>query len=484
MKSGKSLRRLLVPILLTPLLFIGCEKYGAGTTDNLDPVVTDKGTPVGEATSGTIDQNGGELLSSDGKIGIAIPAGALSGPTLISIQPVTGEAPLGLGMGYRLLPVGQTFTKPVKLTFTFDNQLLQNSPADFLWIVTQTSTGSWNALMKSVLDENSGSVSCETTHFSDWALARFIQLSITPAQTLLKKGESVQLKLIGFVRDRALTGEEELVPLVPITTDDDVLTPLTPIPPVESRLMDIRVKQWAMNGSPAPVSNTNGSLTGKGNSATYKAPNKKPSTNPVAVSASLETTNKEGKKSTLTVVSNIFIVESDLYLSLTVDGQSFLYYQYGFNAATPDDPNNYLLVNCGLSDGILGISAMEIFNASGMRNGLTLTFGSPAAGSRSMTCKTIASDDDMNFSFGMDGSSEYTFHYEKRTLNADDICETEWVCGDITFTLSAYEGTAQSEVAGTFSGTLFEDKPNYAEQCKMPDAHSIQGEFRLVIAGI
>jgi hypothetical protein len=49
------------------------------------------GTPNGAAVTKTIGAAGGELASSDGRLTVQVPAGALSAETSLSIQPVTSE---------------------------------------------------------------------------------------------------------------------------------------------------------------------------------------------------------------------------------------------------------------------------------------------------------------------------------------------------------------------------------------------------------
>lgn len=473
MKTFASRSFLTLSICSALFLYTGCKKNDPGNTLNGDPVITDTGTPVGESRSVTIDENGGDLVSADEKISINIPAGALPGPTEITIQPVSGEAPLGLGYGYRLLPHNLTFSKPVELKFSYDSQLLNNTPEDFLWIVTQAADGSWNALLKSALDPATKSVSCETTHFSDWALARFIDLTITPVSATVKKGESVKLALTGFLRDQSSSDDDELAPLIAISSDADGLTPLTPIPPVESRFMEFKVKKWNMNGSPAPVSNENGSLTAQSNSATYKAPNAIPETNPVAVSASLETTNKEGRKSSYDLVSNIRVGEY-LYLTLTIDGKKYTYYQYGIDGMIPpDDPENPGTVRCVFEDGDLVLYAGD--------NEINTFVGGikdPAVGTRIFDCETTGNG--MVYSI-VSTDTNYFNTYYKRTRTADGGCSTESVCGEMSFTLTSFEGTFNSIVTGSFSGKLYEDPLSYWESCTTSESHSVQGSFMLMI---
>ena len=470
MKTSASLSFLTVSICTMFLVLAGCQDNGPGDIPSGDPVITEIGTPVGESRSATIDQNGGALVSADAKISLDIPAGALSGATEITIQPVTGEAPLGLGQGYRLLPHGLTFAKPVRLKFWYDSQLLNNTPEDFLWIVTQAADGSWKALLKSAPDADSQSVTGDISHFSDWALARFVDLTITPVSPTVKKGESVKLELTGFLRDQP-SDDEELVPLAPITSDGDVLTPLTPIPPVESRIMQFKVKQWSMNGSPAPVSNENGSLSAQTGSATYKAPNGIPNTNPVAVSAGLETTNKEGRKSSYELVSNIRVGE-DLNLTLIVDGKTYTYYQYGIDGMTPsDDPENPGTVRCIFEDGDLVIYAGDDLHTTFVGG-----IESPSSGTRIFDCKTYR--DNMVFTFD---DANYFNTYYKRTRGTDGGCSIIYSCGEMSFTLTDFVSTFGSIVTGSFSGTLYEDKLGFDESCTTSEGHSIQGKFTLMI---
>ena len=480
MKNAAALL-LLAVFLLTAGVIISCGDHnGEPAPQSTDPIITAMGTPVGTASNATIGTTGGTLQSADGKLTVIIPTGALSSSTTISIQPISNEGPLGVGFGYRLQPEGINFSKPVTLKFHYDEQLLKGIPADFLWIVTQTSSGSWNALLKSVVDPDTKTVTIETTHFSDWALGRFIDLSLTPSASTIQKGQSVELRVAGFVRDKALPDNEELVPLAPITGDFDALTPLTPIPPVESRLMDFKIKGWTLNGASAPVSNSNGSLTASKNNATYTSPNKKPTTNPVAVSVTLESNNKEGQKSSYMLTSSISVVDSDLYLLLKIDGQSYEYFQYGLNGTVPPDPNNVWLVNCGLDDdNVLGIVAGLYINSIDIKYAFGLQIENPSEGTRALTCSLSDGMDDMEFVPALGGRSLNIYNVKRKIVN--DACDYEERCGDASSTFLTYTGNSNSIVWGYFSGKLYEDKPDYNDQCKSADEHTVEGEFRLVL---
>lgn len=461
----------------------------ACTEDNTEPdngttgdhIITAIGQPTGDKTTKIIGSSGGSLESADGMISLTIPEGALSADKEISIQPISNEAPLGLGKGYRLEPEGTIFSKPVELTIQYNEAMLAGTPGDFLWIVTQAANGSWSAALKSSVDKGSETVAVNIMHFSDWALGKFIDLSLTPSSKTLKKNESVALKIMGFSRDKETSEDDELVPLIPLNGDGDELVPLTPIPPVESHLMDFRVKGWTLNGATAPVSNSNGKLSVSGMTATYTAPNKIPSVNPVAVTVELEANNKEGVKTAFYLTSNISVLGSDLYLRVVFNGQTYEYYEYGFNGNIPSDPDNYLVVNCGLTDdGSLGIAASKIINGSTPVNGFGLSFANPAATSRRLTGINEDGQDDMTFQIFP--TENYMLDYTEYTKGANDICNYENKCSDVTVTITDYDPENQI-IRGYFSGELYEETTSeHGENCKTPDKHSISGEFNLYVA--
>lgn len=462
------------------LIVVSCsENSNDPTPQRLDPVITEVGKPVGTASSSSIGPQGGFLHSDDGKLTVSIPADALTAATTISIQPITNEGPLGVGLAYRLQPEGVTFKKPVTLTFHYDDNQVAGIPADFFWIITQAGNGSWNAMLKSVVDLGHKTVSTETTHFSDWALGRFINLALEPSASTIQKGSSVELRVAGFVRDQAIPEDEELAPLVPITGDGEGLTPLTPIPPIESRLMDFKVKQWTLNGLGAPISNSNGSLNATKNKATYKAPNTKPSTNPVAVSVTLESNNKEGRKSSYMLTSSISVVDSDLYLLLKVDGQTYEYFQYGINGAIPPDPNNMWMTSCSQDDDTFVIGA-GLYTPSEVKLVFVFQADNVFEGTKVLNCFNNGGYDDMEF-LPVVGGESFNLRYVERTPTDNNRCELESRCSDMALTLVTYKNEANSIVTGYFSGKLYYDPDDYHDQCKTSVAHTVEGEFRLVL---
>jgi hypothetical protein len=485
MNTNLKINKNYLAIVLIAMFIISCNKDDnpGNTNQNTDPVITGTGTPVGTKTTEIVGASGGTVSSADGNLSLIIPAGALSGETEVSIQPVTNEAPLGLGNGYRLEPEGTKFNTPVQLVFNYNDDLLDGTPEDFLWIVTQAGDGSWEAALRSKVDVIAKTVTFEASHFSDWALGKFIDFSLTPSSKTILKEQSVQLVLSGFSRDKETTDDDELVPLIPITGDEDELVPLTPIPPIESRLMDFRVKQWTLNGAAAPVSNTNGKLNASGTTATYTAPNKVPTVNPVAVTVELESNNKEGKKASYMVTSSISVVESNFYLLVELKGQKYEYYQYGFDGTIPPDPNNFSIANCGLTDGLLGIAATQMANGSDFVNGFALEFKNPSVTSRRLSGYNEEGEDDITFLFYP--SKAYMLDYTEYTYDADhDICNYEYKCSDITVTIIDYY-TDTHIIRGYFEGEIYDETTNENwNNCKTAEKHKIYGEFNLYVVNM
>ena len=64
----------------------------ASAQEKIIPVITAIGKPDGDKTEMTIGKEGGSFTSSDGKVRLIFPEGALSKKTTISIQPTINLA--------------------------------------------------------------------------------------------------------------------------------------------------------------------------------------------------------------------------------------------------------------------------------------------------------------------------------------------------------------------------------------------------------
>lgn len=468
--------------LVISILLVACGDSNDPSPDlgkvEADPVKTDRGVVTGPSVSQSVDASGGTVTSADGLLTVSIPAGALSTARVITIEPITNHVSLAVGGGYRLGPEGTTFSQPVTLTFKYNDVMLGGKPAETLWITTQNTDGSWSANIRSVVDEATKTVTAKTTHFSDWALGRFIDFGIAPQSHTLMVKASVSLALVGFAHSE--DSPDDLVPLTPIVDDGlEPLTPLTPIPPVASRLVQFRVKNWSLNGANAPVSNSNGSLNANGNAARYTAPDKRPAGGTVAVTAELETTNKEGNKQKLMVVSNITIIDSEYYLRVTLDGTDHVYIQYGFNGSVPSG-DAFGIVNGAFADGNLFGIAAGYSSSGNVTNIFLANFENPGVGTRSVSCTNNpdAHGDEVAFTYSPT-TGGLSNAYERK-WRENDTCKNEGLCASFTRTFTVYENKAMGDVEGTFSGVLYDIPTD--DECTTAAYHTVSGEFRLVRA--
>lgn len=183
-------------ILILVLLIVGfgCNLVPGG--ENSDEIVfgkTEVGTPIGEKVSKEIGSAGGSLASTDGKLTLTVPKGAVTENTLFSIQPITNTSESGIGTGYRLEPHDVKFTTPLELTIRFDENDLEGTVPEALALAFQDAEGAWQAPTKSRLDTNAKTFTVSTTHFSDWLLLK--RVAITPAKAKVFVGETLFIKV-------------------------------------------------------------------------------------------------------------------------------------------------------------------------------------------------------------------------------------------------------------------------------------------------
>ncbi len=155
---------------------------------------TEIGKPDGEPVSQKIGKDGGTLISSDNKITLIIPAGALLSETLISIQPTTNFAQESMGKAYQLEPSGIQFQKPAQLVFHYTDEEMDGQSPELMGVAWQDDNGAWKGLRKVNLDKISKTITANIKHFSGWCLAWAIFLK--PEKTRLKVSEFMVVWLI------------------------------------------------------------------------------------------------------------------------------------------------------------------------------------------------------------------------------------------------------------------------------------------------
>jgi hypothetical protein len=305
----KNLLNLLMSLGLI-LMIVSCKK----NQDVVDPTpdappgkptttgaVTPEGTPVGTAITATIGSAGGTIQSTDQRIRIVIPAGALTTNQTISLQPITNNCPAGAGQAFRLTPHGITFAKPAAITFQYNETDLNGTAPELIRIAYQTDKGSWLAPAVKSIDTTARTVTVQTTHFSDWGA--FKSMFIYPANSILSPGENVHLRVFQSVDIEKY--------------EDELVVPLPSLLPTKY------IEKWTLRGE--------GTLTHMHNEGDYYAPGKIPATNPAAVAVFLNrSATIDGKVyKDLQLITNLFVAPEGI--SVQVNEGSWQTYPGGAN---------------------------------------------------------------------------------------------------------------------------------------------------------
>lgn len=279
------------------LFFISCKKNATSSDKHFQPKPTPVGNVYGQATTGTIDAMGGAVSTPDGQIQVIIPAGALSGSTVISVQPVETTTPGGIGLSYRLLPHGIQFAKPVTIKFNYAHFLDSISLPDALAIAFQDEDRVWKIPTGYTLNKNNREISVQSRHFSDWSLLSY--LYVKPVNGVVYTGQQLELEV--------LTNAEITDDLKLKDTGVNILAPLGDGLPLDEK----HIKEWKLLGE--------GNLLPNGNTAVYTAPGEVPDRNPVEVTIQLKSS------ATLLLLTYITILPSK-GVWIKLDDKEWLHY--------------------------------------------------------------------------------------------------------------------------------------------------------------
>jgi hypothetical protein len=255
------------------------------------------GAPSGAAVSATIGAAGGRLVSADGALTVEVPQGAFAQNQIVSIQPIGNEALGGVGPAYRITPEGLDTPQPMTLYFHYDDAELQGTAAVFLSAGFQDAAHHWHRYRSPQRDAAAHVVSVQTRHFSDWSLLAGVQLR--PPAASVKVGESLPLQIMNC---RVADPDEA-------TDDDELLVPLIKrceATPLES----LSAGHWAVNGVDGGSAGFGTVVAGADKSigeATYTAPGKLPSGNPVAVS--VDVLDPADPTAATTIVSQVTVID-------------------------------------------------------------------------------------------------------------------------------------------------------------------------------
>ena len=116
-----------------------------------------------------VGTSGGALSSSDGKLAVEIPAGALPSDVAITTEPVAAPAEGAVSTVYEIGPTGTQFAMPVTLTLHYDATALNGAMPSSLRVATYAGNA-WQLLPGAVVDTQAKTVSGVTTHLSPYAI--------------------------------------------------------------------------------------------------------------------------------------------------------------------------------------------------------------------------------------------------------------------------------------------------------------------------
>ncbi|MFT3748734.1 MAG: hypothetical protein QM768_10470 [Agriterribacter sp.] len=192
----------------------------------------------------------------------------------------------GFGQAFRLLPHGNNFSKPVSISFVYDNADLEGTIPEAIGIACQDDKGVWRG-SAGIMDTVAGTLTFTTTHFSDWSL--FKSLELFPGSGSVNFNESLDMHVVNYLSD------DELPPLPGNTPK-----PTGPKKNITAKY----IREWKVGGGD--------SIKISGSTAIYTAPSNIPAKNPVAVSVVL---NRPGATQYI-LVSNVYIGPKGISFSI------------------------------------------------------------------------------------------------------------------------------------------------------------------------
>lgn len=254
-------------------------------------IATALGQPTGSAVTKVIGPDGGSLVTNDGLVQLAIPAGALTEATTVSLQPITNETPNGMGLAYRLLPADLKLAKAATLVTQFtDADLAGNTPGS-IGMAYQHPDKVWYSAVGQTVDAAKRQISAPITRFGDWSTYR---------QFVLRLKDRSDVNVIYYGETLAL----EINEILPVSTQNEA--------PIQSRIaqsIDPNRYAWNLDG--------HGKLKEVKREGLFTAPTYHPDQNPVTITATVIPANSTQK---ITLKQDVFVGAG--YIRYTFNGQS------------------------------------------------------------------------------------------------------------------------------------------------------------------
>ena len=250
--------------------------------------ITAIGKPDGEKTEMKIGKEGGSFVSSDGKVRLIIPEGAVSKKTTFSIQPTTNLMPNGNGKAYQMEPSGINFQKSLQIIFYYTDAETKDNSSELLAIAMQDEKGQWSAPNKITTDTVAKIITAEILHFSSYVL--YADASIYPESARLKVNGTLRLRITDI-----------------INIHDGVDAPF-----LATKNNYKSADEWSVNGILKGNSDVGLISISERYTVIFKAPAKVPSQNPVAVSVQEPYyTEAYSRRDVYKLVSHITIYDGD-----------------------------------------------------------------------------------------------------------------------------------------------------------------------------
>lgn len=331
--------------LLNLLLLTACKENtdpapGNDGPDNANPpagagAIQPVGAPAGVPVIKNIGPAGGTIASQDGRFTVTVPAGALDKEVAISMQPITNTNGSGIGSGYRMLPDGQQFIKPVSMIMSYSDEEIEGTIPEALGIAYQNTKGVWMSVVGVQLDKDRKKASIEVSHFTDFTFFKYVYLD--PEYSAIDPGQSVKIKAY------ALHSINMLASTLPKGREVGLPKPTA----VEY------IDGWEVQGE--------GSLQGTGKEVLYLAPGQIPNVNPARVILKLKSPGTEVAQ----LISRIYVAPEGL--SLQAGGGEWKHFGIaGANLSGGikgiDARNGEEIVNIKWQGGTGPRNAMGIFN--------------------------------------------------------------------------------------------------------------------------
>ncbi|MBC7902353.1 MAG: hypothetical protein H7Y27_02985 [Gemmatimonadaceae bacterium] len=404
------------------LLSAGCRKDGAGAKTALTPKQYERGIANGTPVVKNIGTTGGTISSADGRISVEIPAGAVDQAIDFSITPLTNTIPISSGDSYRLQPENIAFKKPVKVTLQYSAADLKGTSEEAMYLAYQGNDGIWKLVKHSEVNKTNGTVSVQTTHFSDWGIVEDFRVLVEKETVNL--GESIVLVL-----QKLVTAE-----------DDSLLAPLAD--PEEFDFSD-KVK-WRV------VSNA-GTINAALKTARYTAPATMPAANPVIIETAISNipiknpvTGRFYPNGKLLILSPIKISGGSI-VTLSYRGSDYVYTN----------------VTIGYANGKITVQGVDANGA-----GINLTGNSNRATSFPFGDLLAPGKGQAHINIGPYGfSTEYT---------KCNISETFYSSG--AFVVSKWADVGE-RVEGSFSGNVYSRNPPGTTCPAEAEKRTFSGEF-------